>query len=112
MLVHGEWRLQGAQENSMTYAVHLVDFPDLPADARSKAEERFRRALDKALGEGAGRALKAFENASDSSADQLNKEEFALAIAWADAYTAAKTAGFRDLGEANGAFFEVRLSSE
>ncbi len=52
--------------------------------------------------------MKAFENASESSADELTKDEIALAANWAKAYEAAKTAGFRALGEADEAYFEVR----
>ena len=56
-----------------------------------------------------GRTPKAFENASESSADELAKDEIALAASWAKAYEAAKTAGFRALGEADEAYFEVRV---
>ena len=93
----------------MSYTVNLIDFPDAPADVISAAEARFRRELDKLLGDGVKPALKAFENASESSANELTKEEIALAANWAKAYDAAKTAGFRALGEADEAYFEVRL---
>jgi hypothetical protein len=62
--------------------------------SRAFAESRFRRELDKLLGEdGVAPALKAFENASESSADELSKDELALAATWAKAYESAKTAG-------------------
>ena len=93
----------------MSYTVKLVDFPDAPADVIATAESRFRRELDKLLGESVEAALKAFENASESSADELTKDELALAATWAKAYEAAKTAGFRALGEADEAYFEIRL---
>lgn len=92
----------------MSYTVTLIDFPDAPADVIANAESRFRRELDKLLGDGAVQALKAFENASESSANELTKEEIGLAAQWAKAYEAAKTAGFRALGEADEAYFEVR----
>jgi hypothetical protein len=58
----------------MSYTVKLVDFPDAPADVIATAESRFRRELDKLLGESVEAALKAFENASESSADELSKD--------------------------------------
>ena len=93
----------------MSYTVKLVDFPDAPADVIATAESRFRRELDKLLGESVEAALKAFENASESGADELSKDELALAATWAKAYETAKTAGFRALGEADEAYFEIRL---
>ena len=93
----------------MSYTVNLIDFPDAPAEVISAAEARFRRELDKLLGESVEAALKAFENASESSADELSKDELALAATWAKAYETAKTAGFRALGEADEAYFEIRL---
>ncbi|MET3378610.1 hypothetical protein [Variovorax paradoxus] len=93
----------------MSYTVKLVDFPDAPAEVIATAESRFRRELDKLLGESVEAALKAFENASESSADELSKDELALAATWAKAYETAKTAGFRALGEADEAYFEIRL---
>lgn len=92
----------------MSYTVTLVDFPDAPAEVIATAEARFRRELDKQLGDGVPAALKAFENASESSANELTKEEIGLAANYAKAYEAAKTAGFRALGEADEAYFEVR----
>ncbi|MDQ0039526.1 hypothetical protein [Variovorax boronicumulans] len=92
----------------MSYTVTLIDFPDAPSDVIATAETRFRRELDKLLGDEVEPALKAFENASESSADELTKDEIALAARWARAYDAAKTAGFRALGEADEAYFEVR----
>lgn len=92
----------------MSYTVTLIDFPDAPSDVIATAETRFRRELDKLLGDEVEPALKAFENASESSADELTKDEIALAGRWAKAYDAAKTAGFRALGEADEAYFEIR----
>jgi hypothetical protein len=94
----------------MPYTVSLQEFPGLPFDAQQQAEQRFRRALDKALGERVDPVLRAFQVASDSSAEDLSKEDFALASAWPKAYDLARTAGFRDLGGAEEAFFEVRAA--
>jgi hypothetical protein len=54
------------------------------------------------------RALRAFHNASESSEADLTREEMALARRWMKAYDAARTAGFRDLGDTDEAFFDVR----
>ena len=35
---------------SMTYRITLQNFPEIPEDARLKAEDQYRRALEKALG--------------------------------------------------------------
>ena len=107
-LRHGESH-QSLSIPPMSYTVNLIDFPDAPADVIATAETRFRRELDKLLGDNVEQALKAFENASESSADELTKDEIALAASWAKAYEAAKTAGFRALGEADEAYFEVRV---
>jgi len=93
----------------MSYTVILIDFPDAPPDVIAAAESRFQRELDKLLGDDVEQALKAFENASESSADELSKDEIGWAARWAKAYEAAKTAGFRALGEADEAYFEVRV---
>ena len=53
-------------------------------------------------------ALRAYQNAYESSGADLTKDELALAQRWAKAYDAARTAGFRDLGDTDEAFFEVR----
>ena len=36
--------------NGMTYCITLQDFLDIPDDTRVKAEDQYRRALEKALG--------------------------------------------------------------
>jgi hypothetical protein len=46
-------------------------------------------------------------NASESDKTELKKDEIALAKRWAKAYDAAKTAGFRDLGDVDEAHFDV-----
>lgn len=94
----------------MTYTVTLVDFPAAPPDVIHAAEARFRSALDKALGDQVAPTLKAFQSASESSANELSKDEVKLAGDWATAYAKAKDAGFRGLGDSNEAFFEVRLA--
>ena len=93
-------------EPRVAYGVRLVDYPAV--DALKVAEQRFRRELDRQLGAEVVRALRAFQNASESSETDLTKDELALARRWAKAYDTARTAGFRDLGDTDEAYFEVR----
>lgn len=92
----------------MNYTVKLIDFPGLLPEAQVDAENRFRRTLDKQLGEDVLTVWRAFQDASDTSATDLSKGDIAMAGRWPKAYDAAKTAGFRDLGTADEAYFEVR----
>lgn len=95
-------------EARVTYAVRLADYPHPGAEAVKVAEQRFRREIDKHLGGDVVAALRAFQNASESSESDLSKAEIAMAKRWAKAYDAARTAGFRDLGDTDEAFFDVR----
>lgn len=95
-------------EPRVAYTVRLADYPHPAADAVKVSEQRFRRELDRQLGDDVVEALRAFQNASESSESDLSKAEIAMARRWAKAYDAARTAGFRDLGEIDEAFFDVR----
>ncbi|MFM9923398.1 hypothetical protein VLK31_10435 [Variovorax sp. H27-G14] len=95
-------------EPRVTYTVRLADYAHPGADAAKVAEQRFRREIDRQLGADAVAALRAFQNASESSESDLSRSEIALAKRWAKAYDAARTAGFRDLGDTDEAFFDVR----
>ena len=95
-------------EPRVAYIVRLADYPHPAADAVKVSEQRFRRELDRQLGGGVMRALRAFHTASESSETDLTREEMALARRWMKAYDAARTAGFRDLGDTDEAFFDVR----
>jgi len=95
-------------EHRVAYGVRLADCPYPMADAVKVSEQRFRRELDRQLGDEVVPALRAFQNASESGESDLTKAEIALAKRWAKAYDAARTAGFRDLGDTEEAFFEVR----
>lgn len=86
--------------------VRLVDYPAV--DAVKVAEQRFRRELDRQLGVDVLPALRAFRNASESGESDLARDEIALAKQWAKAYDAARAAGFRDLGDTDEAYFDVR----
>ena len=93
-------------EPRTAYIVRLVDYPAV--DALKVAEQRFRRELDRQLGVDVVLALRAFQNASESGESELTKDEMALAKRWIKAFDAARTAGFRELGDTDEAFFDVR----
>lgn len=96
----------------MPYTVTLVDFHgDLPDSARKEAEERFRRTLDAKLGgaENFPYHFRAFTNAAESEANQLGRPEAEAAAAYMVAHHLAVQAGLRGLGDADEAYFEVRL---
>ncbi|MBT2334691.1 hypothetical protein J7E49_12355 [Variovorax paradoxus] len=95
-------------ESRCAYTVRLTDYPYPSADAVKVSEQRFRRELDRQLGDDVARSLRAYRNVTESSEGDLTKEEVALASRWAKAYEAARTAGFRDLGDTDEAHFEVR----
>lgn len=96
----------------MTYTITLQDFPDIPEDTRVKAEDQYRRALEKALG-GPDDVLPTYHawlNVSESGNDELNADDTALANRWITASNLAKQAGFRSLGESDEAYFEFNLN--
>ena len=95
-----------APEPRAAYIARLVDYPAV--DALKVAEQRFRRELDRQLGGDVVLALRAFQNASESGGSDLTKAEIALALRWAKAFDIARTTGFRDLGDVQEAYFEVR----
>lgn len=97
---------EAVPEARVAYMARLVDYPAV--EAVKVAEQRFRRELDRQLGTNVLPALRAFRNASESGESDLANDEIALAKRWAKAYDAARTAGFRDLGDADEAYFEVR----
>ena len=96
-------------EPRVAYLVRLSDYPHPAADAVKVAEQRFRRELDRQLGNDVVRALRAFQNASESGESDLTKDEVMLAKRWVKAFDAARTAGFRDLGDTDEAYFAVRV---
>jgi len=96
----------------MPYSITLQDFPDIPEDTRVKAEDRYRRALEKALGgpDEVVPAYRAWLSASESGNDQLGREDVAQASKWQKASDLARQAGFRSLGESTEAYFKFKPS--
>jgi len=76
---------------------------------RSRSQSSgFGDELDRQLGADLLLALRAFQNATESGESELTKGEMALAKRWIKAFDAARTAGFRELGDTDEAFFDVR----
>lgn len=94
----------------MPLRITLQDYPGADPAMLTTAVTRFRRELERKLGDEVEAAFKAFQNASESNANELTKEEHRLATAYHGAYEAARTAGFRDLGDVQEAYFDVRLA--
>lgn len=95
---------------AMPIAVTIQDYPGLQPDISAKAINRFRNELERRLGNRLDAALKAFQTVSESGAEDLSKEEIGLADDYAKAYDAARTVGFRDMGDVQEAYFDVRLA--
>lgn len=96
-----------------TYTVILRDYPEeLPDKERIAAETRYAKALEKQLGgpEQVAAVLDTINNLEESPPEVVSPADLTLLKAWGKASTAAKQAGFRDLGEGDGAYFEVRLA--
>ena len=95
-----------------TKSITFQDFPEIPEATRLKAEDQYRRALEKALGgpEEVEQAYRACLSVSESGNDQLGNEEVAQASKWQKASDLARQAGFRSLGESAEAYFEFKLS--
>lgn len=95
----------------MPCTVRLIDPPSAtPPEGIKDAEARFRRELERALGDDLIEALRAFNAASESSAEDLTKDEIKLATRWSAAFDKARQAGMRDLGDAQESYFEVRAA--
>ncbi|AZV93609.1 hypothetical protein [Kerstersia gyiorum] len=95
----------------MPYIITLQDAPtELPERARTDAESRFRRTLERALGgpDAVADTYRAWQQAEEASEMEMRPEDIALAKKWITAAMRARNEGFRDLGECE-AYFEVRL---
>ena len=96
----------------VTYTVSLRDYPEaLPPTHRATAERQYARELEKQLGGPAqvAAALDTLCSLEESPPETVSPGDLTLLRHWGRASVAAKQAGFRDLGEADGAYFEVRL---
>ncbi|RZJ56344.1 MAG: hypothetical protein EON49_18325 [Acidovorax sp.] len=96
-----------------SYTVTLRDYPEeLPAPQRAQAERRYAKELEKQFGgpEQVAAALDTMSSLEESPPEIVSPGDLTLLKHWGRASVAAKQAGFRDLGEADGAYFEVRVA--
>jgi len=96
-----------------SYTVTLRDYPEeLPAQQRAQAERRYAKELEKQFGgpEQVAAALDTMSSLEESPPEIVSPGDLTLLKHWGRASVAAKQAGFRDLGEADGAYFEVRVA--
>ena len=92
------------------YTVALRDAPtSLPVSAKISAETRYARELERALGgpEQVAAALDAIH--SLEGADDISAADKALAERWQKAVLNARDRALAQIGEAEDAYFEVRL---
>ena len=99
---------------SHPYSVALEDSVELPSSHRIAAETRFAKVIERALGgpDGVASTYRAWVNASEAAATDVDQATASLAVLWPRAYDSARQAGFREIGEMPGAHFEVRLERQ
>lgn len=93
------------------YTVALKDAPELPTAERIAAEVRFIKEIERSLGsaDDVARIYRAWIDASESGANELDAESASLAVRWPKAMNAASQAGLRKVSETSDAHFELRL---
>ena len=93
------------------YTVALDDAGSVPSAQRISAEVRFITALEKALGtaEDVVRVYRAWVDASENQASDVDAASAQLAMRWPRAFDTARQAGMREIGELPEAHFTVRL---
>ena len=92
------------------FTVALVEAGDLPASERIAAEVRFVRELERALGtDEVAQIYRAWVEASENDATNVDRATAMLAARWPKAAEAAQRAGFRDIGDIGETHFGIRL---
>jgi hypothetical protein len=93
------------------YTGHL-ESPGIPMNLRIQAEVRFAKSLERALGgaDGVVEAYSAWLSATEEGTDEPSPAVLAVLRRWQRAADAARQAGLQEVGEAEEAFFEVRLA--
>lgn len=95
------------------FCVALCDYPeDLPAKARDAAQTRYAKTLERQLGgaEQVAAALDTMQMLEDAAPEEVSAADLELIRRWGKASQAAREAALRDLGDAEGAYFDVRLT--
>lgn len=92
------------------YAVALCGVDALPPAERIAAERRFVKELEKSLGssEAVVHIFRAWTDACESEASELDNETANQAMKWPKAFEQAQRAGLKSIGDEE-AHFEIRL---
>ena len=93
------------------YQVALQDGEVLPGPERIAAEIRFISTIERSLGgvDEVCATYRAWVDASESQADQLDPPTAERAVRWPQAFLAATRAGLQGVHGLDGAHFEVRV---
>lgn len=92
------------------YSVSLQGVEDLPTSERISAEIRFIKELERSLGgeEAVVDVYRAWTEAAEAEASELDAETSSRAVKWPKAFNAAQRAGLKNIGEGD-AHFELLL---
>jgi hypothetical protein len=92
-------------------SITLEDYSTDDAEEHAKAEWRYRKELERALGGShtVCEALRAFTAACESDPEDLTPTERALAERWVAALPRARSEGMAGLSEVHAAWFDVRM---
>ena len=92
------------------FSVSLQGVDNLPQAERISAEVRFIKELERSLGgeEAVVRVYRAWSEAAEVEASELDAETSSLAVKWPKAFNAAQRAGLKNIGEGD-AHFELLL---
>ena len=94
----------------ITYSVTLRDYPeDLRAADRIKIETRYAKELERAFGtpENVAAALDTMQALEASPPDVLSPGDLTLIKQWSKASASARLVALREVGDADGCYFEV-----
>ena len=92
------------------YSVTLRDYPEALRHAdRVKIETRYAKELERAFGspENVAAALDTMESLESSPPEVLSPGDLSLVKQWGKASAAARQAALREMGDAEGCYFEV-----
>lgn len=94
----------------LTYSVRLRDYPeDLRAAGRINIETRYAKELERAFGtaENVAAALETMQALEASPPEVMSPSDLVLIKKWGKASAAARLVALREVGDAEGCFFEV-----
>lgn len=94
----------------IVYSVRLRDYPeDLRAADRINIETRYAKELERTFGtaDNVAAALETMQALEESPPDALSPSDLSLIKQWGKASAAARLVALREVGDAEGCFFEV-----